>query len=278
MTTDPWPVRLRRRVRSSAPWLDRLLLRPLAERRHRRYLAREPAVKAAVIGQFGLKVQGGPFAGMEYLDTALNSGLLPKIVGCYESEIIPAVEEIVSRGYETVVDVGSAEGYYAVGLARAMPAATVYAFDVDPRCQQLTRTLAEQNGVGDRVLIRGLCDHHTLGEVSQGRVLVVSDCEGCELDLIDPAKAPALAGYDLLVELHDCLRPGITPAVVGRFEATHDIRLVDSERRDPGRYPSVNFLADPDDRRLAVDDLRGGAGRWAWMKARRPASATVIAS
>jgi len=66
--------------------------------------------------------------------------LCKKILGCYEAEITPAVEEAISRNYRTMLDVGCAEGYYAVGLARGVPGSVVYA-GVDEKCRSLCARL-----------------------------------------------------------------------------------------------------------------------------------------
>src|SRR4051812_47368421 len=61
-------------------------------------------------------VASGPFRGMRY--TACAAGVAPKVLGTYERELHDWIVGLSSRGYECVVNVGCAEGYYAVGLAR----------------------------------------------------------------------------------------------------------------------------------------------------------------
>jgi methylase of polypeptide subunit release factors len=52
-----------------------------------------------------------------------------------------------------VIDIGAAEGYYAIGFARRLPAARVIASDLDPVARLLCWLLARRNGVGDRVSV-----------------------------------------------------------------------------------------------------------------------------
>ena len=69
-------------------------------------------------------VRHGPFAGLQYPElTAVGSALYPKLLGSYQREIQGWIEEICAAGYSEIVDVGFAEGYYAVGLARRLPRA-----------------------------------------------------------------------------------------------------------------------------------------------------------
>src|SRR5438105_426555 len=72
-----------------------------------------------------LTVLDGPFRGLRYPSaSSLHSGLLPKLLGTYEAELHGPIEHLLkSRTYGAVVDVGAAEGYYAVGFALRCPEA-----------------------------------------------------------------------------------------------------------------------------------------------------------
>src|SRR5207302_964150 len=64
-----------------------------------------------------LCVNSGPFKGMLYIGTAFCSAYIPKLIGTYERELTNIVEEICARMPPLIVDVGAAEGYYAIGFA-----------------------------------------------------------------------------------------------------------------------------------------------------------------
>jgi hypothetical protein len=211
-------------------------------------------------------VQSGPFHGMRYL-RASGSGLLPKIVGCYEREIQCAVLESLQRGYRTVLNVGAGEGYYAVGYALRLPGAVVHAFDLDPLARQRLRKLAGLNGVSARVRVGGLCTPDLLQALLGPRSLVFSDCEGCEKELLDPERVPALCDADVLVELHDFLDPSISRTLLARLACSHDVRLYPAEERGAADEPLLRDLA-ADERDLAVQEGRPAGMHWAWLKAR----------
>jgi hypothetical protein len=56
------------------------------------------------------------------------------------------VETAITRRYDRVINVGCAEGYYAVGFATRMPETDVIAFDIDPIARRQTRHLAAMAG------------------------------------------------------------------------------------------------------------------------------------
>jgi hypothetical protein len=247
-------------------YLARAIRTGLHQRRERRSHAHLAAVQQAFIARYGLRVQSGPFRGMRYVRRSHGSALLPKLVGSYEAELHHVIRTLVDRDPATVIDVGCAEGYYAVGLALRLPRAVTYAFDIAAGARERCRELAERNGVEDRVFVEGECTPARLQELLGPRSLVVCDCEGAEVELLDPEEAPALRMADLLVELHDDQRldVDVTATLVGRFRESHDVTLVRLAKRDPERYPVLSFLA-PGSQRLALHEDRTPEQQWLFL-------------
>lgn len=217
-----------------------------------------------LIAQHGLVVQGGPFIGMAYIPQAVGSALIPKLLGCYEAELHGVIACALNTTYDTIIDIGCAEGYYAVGLALHFPDTPVYAFDTDPLAQHRCMDMAHTNGVADRVFVGGECDVERLRALAGKRMLVVCDCEGYEAYLLQPELAPALRTADILVELHDFIDRSISQIVLGRFVATHDIMLIDSDHRDPKDYPALSAF-NTADQHIAVTEFRPEVMQWAFM-------------
>src|SRR5262245_14176706 len=154
----------------------------------------------------------GPFADMQCLNEATGSAFFPKMVGTYELEIRDAVEWIVNYQPDLVVNVGCAEGYYAIGMARRLPDARVVAFDIESRARRLTQKLASINNVENRVEIGRKCTVSNLEPLcaSASKPAIIVDCEGFEDHLLVPQQVPSLAKTVILVEVHDCFAPGVS--------------------------------------------------------------------
>lgn len=224
-----------------------------------------------IVKRHGMVVIDGPFAGMRYVPEAAGSSLLPKLLGSYEAELHKSLDTIISSGYRRIIDVGCAEGYYAVGLAMKIPHVRVFAYDSNPRARRLCEELAEANGVSERVVVDGECNSEQLAKALDDRCLVICDCEGYELELLDPVRVPGLCVCDLLVELHDFIDGSISPTILSRFAETHDISLISSLDRDPSTYPALESFNDWD-RRVAVAEFREEQMQWALMRAKRKSS------
>jgi hypothetical protein len=189
----------------------------------------------AVVSRSGLQVMKGPFKGMKYVSDAHGSCLPPKLLGCYERELYPVFETYRAKPLDLVIDIGAAEGYYAVGVVFAGIAQRSVAYEAMPEGAKLLGEVARRNGVEDRVGVKGFCRPEDLqGELKAAdsrRTLVIVDAEGAEDVLLDPVRVPLIKNVSILVELHDFLVPGVTDRVFERFEPTHTIARFDQQER-----------------------------------------------
>ena len=188
----------------------------------------------------GRRVISGPFEGMRYIDHSIGSAYIPKLLGIYERELHQIVEAIVGASPSLIVDVGAAEGYYAVGLARRIPGACVVAFEMSPDGRDALAEMASLNRVTGQVSVLGACE--TPEELSgilagKGPAVVIMDVEGYENALLDPTKIPELEACTILLELHEFAVPGITDTIRRRFEDTHELELIWAEDRSSVDFP-----------------------------------------
>jgi hypothetical protein len=181
---------------------------------------------------------------------ATGAAPVPKVLGIYESQLHPAIERAVAESPAVVANVGCAEGYYAVGIARRLPDAIVHAYDLAATARRMTSDAARLNGVESRVRVHGRCR-----SFPDGTGLVLCDIEGAEDSLLDPAE---LRNATVIVETHEFASPGVTQRLENRFSPTHSVeRLVAS----PSESSLLGWL-DPAERRLALEEMRTGEQAW----------------
>ena len=189
-------------------------------------------------------VLGGIFKGMKYPEReSFGSGLLTKFLGSYEDELHPVLKSISGNNYSDIIDVGCAEGYYAVGLALMFPQAKVHAYDIEKKALELCKEMALTNHTLDRTLLKSECNRDELlafHSIQKG--LIICDCEGYEQALFDKDVAQALQQCDFIIELHDGIIPGIKKQIQNAFESTHRIEFVRSKLKSAKDYPLMEKL------------------------------------
>ena len=192
-------------LRSVLPVQAYLDLETRYMRRHAiRWLRKKGMLDLAlkVAEHFDYTVQDGPFRGMRYTRAAvLTHHATPNLLGTYERQLYPFLEEAALRS-DLIIDIGSAEGYYAVGLAR-LTGKPVVAFDVNGYERQMIEEMAVLNQVSSLLTISDWCDSAKLVDLVRGRrALVFCDIEGGEFSLFTPDVVEALRDCDVLIELH----------------------------------------------------------------------------
>jgi hypothetical protein len=233
----------------------------------------------------GHRAVAGPFRGMRIELSPLSSRhLLGYILGSQELELRDAIARIVARGYRTILNIGAADGYYAVGLAVRSPQARVEAFEALPELHPLIAQTAAANGVADRIAINGTCTPPLLRarlDAAEGPTLILMDIEGGEVELLDPLATPHLARADILVETHDAFVADATETLARRFRETHEIACYTARPREFGDFPA-DFL--PRLRRwfprLAVESMnerRTGLQRWLLLTAKPAVAEAFVA-
>lgn len=194
-------------------------------------------------------VLNGPFKGLVYPEMrAKSSALYSKFLGSYEQELHSVFERVIQSDYEQILDIGCAEGYYAVGLALKMPTIEVFAYDIDAEARALTEKMARANEVADRVQVRKECSEKTLsGFDFSKKTLILSDCEGYERFLFTAGSYPNLKNVDMIIETHDWVDIHISSNLESLFEGSHQIEVIpslsDVQKAKSYQYPELEGLS-----------------------------------
>ena len=175
-----------------------------------------------------LVILNGPFSGMKYPSLkSSGSVIFPKLLGSYEKEIQVFIDYIQNQDYENIIDIGCAEGYYAVGLGMKLKKAKVFAFDDDENAQKQCKKMAKLNNV--EINIHGFFTKTSYEKYTQNKKsLIFMDCEGYEKYLIDKEIATKHQNCDFLIEAHDFIDISITDHILNSFRMTHKIEVIES--------------------------------------------------
>jgi hypothetical protein len=176
------------------------------------------------------QVIGGPFKGVRFPHKGGNcSVFFPKLIGCYEAELHPFWNAARKNDYKEIWDIGAADGYYAAGLAVLFPTAKVIAWEASTNSAENCWETLRENGVEDQVIVNGVCKKDDLlGLPRSSRSLIVCDIEGYEMELFDENVVSLLGSSDVVIELHEKFRPGVTERLIQLFHGSHNIQVIDA--------------------------------------------------
>jgi len=236
-------------------------MRAISSRRYQvKLFKRLGLVRAAgkFVNEYGSTVRNGPFKGLVYpREAALNRHIIPKLLGTYEQELHGVLEIVSRRKYDCIIDVGSAEGYYAVGLAR-LTGIPVYAFDPEPIEKRFCSEMARLNRVSHLVTIQDFFSPSDVPRFTGKRVLMISDCEGFETQIFTQATLESMAGWDVIVELH-----GAAQKLLPALSWPGSCRVIATESRVGLGFSELAQIPGADSAAL-LNEYRGGEQSWLW--------------
>jgi hypothetical protein len=241
------------RIAFSVPIIEKMMRSAAYE--HKRVLRRRIEERLRSEGRYPDTVMQGPLKGTRF-PPGYASCRFEKIIGVYEAETHPWLEELIARGgFSALVNIGAAEGSYVAGLARQFPGIPVFAFEANVDLHPAIREMASLNDVAERLHLAGRCELESLRALEVGdNALVICDVEGYEVNLLNPDEVPWLRSSTLFVELHDCMIPDSSQEVTRRFVDSHEIRLVSSKGADYSAYPSLEGLSFPEIYAMVLED------------------------
>jgi hypothetical protein len=230
------------------------------------------------------QVVAGPFKGTKLLLSAVSDRLLPSyILGSAELEIHRAIETLVARNYATILNIGAADGYYAVGFARRSLGSHIVAFEAVLGFHEVIARTAHANDVSDRIEIAGHCDRNALRTaIAQAKrpILIFSDIEGYETQLLDPIAVPELSSVDLFIETHDAVVPQCTALMIDRLRSTHQVERFVARQRVLQDFPDGFLPLLPKlFPRLALDvmnERRAGTQEWLYCESAWEGNGAVL--
>lgn len=221
------------------------------------------------------RVAGGPFKGM------LLSGAQPwddgnlgsKMLGTYEAQLHTWVSAIIDSCPARIINVGCAEGYYAVGFGNAAPMAEIVAVDASADCQRACLQNADLNEVP--IMMGGPVTPGLLAALIVENSVIIMDCEGAEEELVQPQHYGQFTNCDLLIECHDFMRDGsISETLAARLRHSHEVTLLRDEITDVAahadalRHPALaGYL--PEEKAALVHEERPEGTVWLLAERRR---------
>ena len=231
-------------------------------------LRRKRISKALFLSHNGV-VQTGPFEGLVLTGNANTSSgnLGAKIFGLYEQEVL---RELVEMGpYSDVVNIGAADGYFALGVLRGKLAERSICFEITEKGRKELVKNATANGLADKIVVLGEANDKAFDQIvelgfnpKQG--LVFCDIEGAEFTVLSENFLHDFEGATFIVELHDRLMPegtALRDALIDRLPKSAKHRIIKGQPPDWQGIPEIEALSD-NDRALACSDGRKIIGEW----------------
>ena len=246
---------------------DRFRLETVAERRVR--LSNELFI--TLRGQ----VQAGPFKGLK-LDSNPSWGTADqasKLLGIYEQEVMNEVFKTSSLAKRHFIDLGAADGYYAIGGLLKNRFELADCFEIDPLSQKCIQKNSEINNVMEFVKVHGEATEEFFKEVhchsGWKNVFILCDVEGAEFDIFTATTLEAIKGATILIEIHNWIED-FWPKYEGLLHRAASNYKISTLSRVSMQIPDIHELRSwhDDNRALILSEGRPNVMRYLKLEAK----------
>lgn len=193
------------------------------------------------------------------------------LLGLYEKEVTDILVSVKGK-YKTLVDLGAADGYYAVGCLRNNIYKQAYCYELSTEGRRNIMDNAKLNHVSSKVQIFGLAtidfyrDLQNLG-VNLSDCVILCDIEGGEFDLFRENTLKQLRSSVVIIEIHDWHENGKSKyeRLKKHAEKYFKVFEVTTGKRDLSVFPEIREMRD-NDRWLLVSEGRHYLQTWLVLK------------
>lgn len=214
----------------------------------------------------------GPFKGMRLANNnwwGAEYVVAAKILGTYERQVVDLIKSY-SRPDGVFVDIGAADGYFALGVLTGELFAKTYAFEISERGRAVLKQNAILNDVEEKIEIHGEASFKTLSDVISKHEwgVVLIDIEGAEFSFLDDDTLALLKNFDIIVEMHDpLLKNGVIlrDQLLRRASKYFDVDFLNSSDIEISKYRELGKFKD-NYRLLAFSEGRRVSMEWAVFK------------
>ena len=222
-----------------------------------------------IMSRYNRTVQYGPLKGYEIPRESHWGGLArpSMLLGLYEREVVAALVEHAAER-DVFIDVGAADGFFAVGLVACGIFKQSHAFEISESGRQVIRKSSVINAVSHSVSVHGEFDEKFVANATNidfGKSVVLIDIEGNEFSLLARPLIETLKDAVIIVELHDFHFPdgeALKSALLARLKDHFEVTIVTTGAREIPRSEFLDAMSD-NERWLICSE--GRARRMEWL-------------
>jgi hypothetical protein len=152
-------------------------------------------------------IKHGPFRGMKFVESSWwgADDRASMLLGLYEQEVLKSLKALPEK-YRYFIDIGAADGYYAIGVLVGNLFEKSWCYEVSPWGRSIIRNNAQLNNVSHRLVIREKADsgfEREFSEEDAARSVLFVDIEGGEFELFSRELFEKFRNSVIIIELHD---------------------------------------------------------------------------
>ncbi len=181
--------------------------------------------KDSIVEKTGNRIYFGPFSGLKIPKESLNYLTVSELLGLYESCLHTKFEKLLNLELENIILVGGNNGYYAAGISYLINPKMINIYESEIIFHPIIKSWFNSNNLS-KFDIRRKATIEEFNQINFKVDFVFMDCEGFEIELLNPQLFSWQEKTEILVELHPFYIDNLIPILSSRFKKTHKIEII----------------------------------------------------
>ncbi len=213
-------------------------------------------------------VKYGPFTGL-HLDRETWWGKLDlgsQCLGLYEKEILNLIDATEAGRFSTFIDIGAADGYYAIGMLVSGKVGRTICFEQTEKGRSvIAENWKKNHSVGELTILgeANAASFAALNRADLNNALVLVDVEGFEFDLLTDEVLSLLKSSTVVIEIHHWMDNFLDKYTTFLRHAANyfEVEVIERVERETSNLPELRDFTD-DNRLLLTSERRPGVMRF----------------
>jgi predicted O-methyltransferase YrrM len=224
-------------------------------------------------------VISGPYRNMFFSEKSHwgTGDIGPKIIGIYELEVqIKLLELINNFKIENFVNIGSSEGYHAIGIVKKKNIKNLIVFEKDERSIELLKENIKKNELKTNITIEAEANLDSLNKLNNkidfSKTLFLIDIEGYELELINDKSIELLKKSFLIIENHNFLlsdeKQDRYRELINKLKDKFNLEIIKNTGRDISQINEISNLSE-NEQMMIISEGRIKMMEWLVLTSKR---------
>jgi hypothetical protein len=193
-----------------------------------------------------------------------------QILGTYEEHVLQELLYFKKEGIKCFIDIGAADGYFAVGMAYSQTFDNIHAFEISQLGQKTILDTASQNQCEQLIEVNGEASCSTIRKLilQHKRAAVLIDIEGAEYTFLNLEMLDLLKNCYVICELHPWLvEKGyeLQNILLSTAYERFDVSIIKRDIYRPNDYEEFDDFTD-EERLITVGEGRHKNMEWLVLK------------
>lgn len=194
--------------------------------------------KDSLLEKIGNRIYFGPFSGIKIPKKACNFITISEIMGLYESCLHSKFSSLLNQDISNVILIGGNNGYYAAGISYLLNPEVINVYEMENKFHPIINSWFLENKLS-KTNILGKATIEEFEQIKSKIDFVFMDCEGYEIELLNPQLFLWQQKTEILLELHPFYIDNLIAILSSRFKKTHKIEIIYDDFNEDNKIEKI---------------------------------------